>query len=179
MYFPEIPLDYGLRLVNALMQIQQDGTFPNPILVDDFMGCNEKELQVLRKYLPCKDLPFVYKEFLKALGHSDGGWFMGDFYFQYEYLEKIQKAIKQIQAENARLPESLFCFATYDFVEYYYFETQAYHDNPPVFWLRGSNQEPILYQESLNEFFLGLTGEVGYHPIPLRNKSVKNMQPRA
>ena len=123
------------------------------------VGCSEKQVAELDAYAAGGRLPELYRQFLLRMGERITGTYLSSYYYSYEYLPKIQKEARQMAERNkVDVPTDAFFFATFDYVDFFYFRTHEPNDNPPIY-MYGSSRPPLLLHKSLRGFLGEEMGE--------------------
>jgi hypothetical protein len=123
-------------------------------------GCSEATVRKFDKHAASGRLPELYRQFLRAMGKQVNGTFMGSYLFYCEFLENIQKeAHKMVEETKKDVPADAFFFATFDYVDFFYFRTDEKNDNPPVYMV-SRQREPFQLARSLRRFFGEEMGEM-------------------
>lgn len=124
--------------------------------LEPFIGCTDDEIKQLENDIGC-ELPFTYREFLRAVGHASGKLFQGTE-VHYSKLKEIQKYAKDLLEENNNpiiLPETAFIFSLHQGYEIKYFELNGDQNPSPIYeWYEGSNKKNMI-STSFEEFLLG------------------------
>jgi hypothetical protein len=123
------------------------------------IGCSEETVDALNKYAVSGRLPEIYRQFLFSMGGYLDGRYMGNYLFTCEYLDEIQtEGHAMAKQYNIEVPSDAFFFATFDYVDYFYFRTHEENDSPPVY-MCSSRRQPLMMNTTLLRFFLAEMGD--------------------
>jgi hypothetical protein len=123
------------------------------------VGCSEEVITSLDKYSAVGRLPEYYRQFLLSMGGYIDGRYLGSYLFTCEYLEEIQKEGHDMAKKfRPEVPADAFFFATYDFVDYFYFRTMDINDNPPVY-MCSEKRSPLMMNTTFFRFLLAEMGD--------------------
>jgi hypothetical protein len=146
------------QLKDTLINIDYDYLKP-----ERTRGCSEERVQALDRYAACGRLPELYREFLLAMGEYIDGTYMGSYLFTCKYLDEIQEEGHAMAKEyQPEVPSDAYFFATFDYVDYFYFRTSEPDDNPPVY-MCSAGRVPFMLHKTLRRFFMDEMGEVDEH----------------
>lgn len=126
---------------------------------DQLRGCSQDEVASVERSFGL-ELPSAYKDFLRAFGHSAGG-FWQDAEFTVDRLVWLNREAREILAElesvRLALPEQGFVFCSRRGEQFLYFLADGKAQNPPIYHFCIGYSE---FVKASDTFWDGIEGEL-------------------
>lgn len=140
--------DFGNQFAKKLADAKYFVDDSHPIT-----GCSESEILEIETTC-CIKLPAAYRSFLSVAGRKAGDFWRGEDY-AYPKMLKFNDWCKELLAENSsnyKLPATAFTFFSSQAVLFACFDTASGELDPPVFWVRDDQPEPVQTSNHFSTF---------------------------
>lgn len=130
----------------------------NGIKVDQFIGCSDDDINILRLCQCVTNLPPLYINFMKAFGKNPNSIIHHEWELGFSIVIYLKQfALDEFEAlstSNISVPDDAFVFAQIvQGLGFFYFLTNTDIIDPPVYQILIDDTEPKQIYNSLSEFY--------------------------
>lgn len=126
---------------------------------DEFVGCTDEEIQYIMRDQHVNQLPAIFVEYLKVMGHKGvAELFVGDD-MDYESMIGLKKQLLNLIVDEGTgfvLPDDAFVFFTHHGDIYRYFLTGNNNANPAVFVYSLGDTSAKIGVETFSDYLNGI-----------------------